>query len=873
MLVLNSACIQKSCSERPPGPHVVAGSRENRILSPFPTDRLTVPDAATRTGLRVDLPLPEEGNELERKLVEHANELDGFGVFAPLCVQFDQPLDLSSVTPDSCYLVRVEDGSRVPLDLGLSYFPTEIAEPVAFFPNEPAYSSLLFSATNRVPFYEDESNTLVLRPTVPLRPGSRYVAILTRRLQGLDGSPIEPPPNEPPTLQEFEDFTRVMQWLGLAPVDVGFYWVFTTQTIADDLEAIRRGLDGQGSLGWLRSQFPPAIAAIKEIENGVLDGKPHTLSPSVANNMFDLVYKVAQIISPIYPDVEKELKLLTELFTEMKNVDYFVFGNFVTPNFLASSSGLFELDAGMRTAQVTGASVPFLLTVPKPTAENHYAQPPYPVVVLGHGLTGSRLMALLMGDRMAAHGLALACPDMVGHGPLEELYTLPHKLKTLDGWMSWLVRVPLVGLMFLSGSVSNPFDSLPQLVDKAMSHGVLEAIFVEGRASDVNGDGLLDPAQAFFDSDFFRMRDNVRQCVVDQMQMVRILRNLGHDQNADGLLGREEGDFDGDGVLDLGGPWVPVTYMGVSLGAILGSILLGVDPAVETAVLNVGGGGFADIIYRTEVLNEPFVKHVIRDVFGLAVAGQPKDGQVFFTFNDAPAESSFWALPASKVLEVELRNLSKKKAEKVFAASGGAFSLTILADVGDSLELAVRSSGGIVHAFQMQAPEDGLGLPRGSRKAREMFMLLEWFLEPADPVCYAPLWWQSPLGGAPGKRILVQLSCGDPVVPISAGVALARSAGLISEGRMRKLVELGVLAGENLSVDSLLPVESTAWRAVRFHTGGAHGYVLANTKSDEPLEKKDYAFSAQDQMATFCKTGGLLIEESPALKKVIPYDP
>jgi hypothetical protein len=103
------------------------------------------------------------------------------------------------------------------------------------------------------------------------------------------------------------------------------------------------------------------------------------------------------------------------------------------------------------------------------------------------------------------------------------------------------------------------------------------------------------------------------------MQFVRTLRGLGSN------LG---GDINGDGVVDLGGPSVPLTYAGVSLGSIIGGIVMGVDPLLKTGVLNVAGGGIGDMMFRTTVLNETFVRHVIRDVFGLAIVGRTDSGQV-----------------------------------------------------------------------------------------------------------------------------------------------------------------------------------------------------------------------------------------------------
>lgn len=72
-------------------------------------------------------------------------------------------------------------------------------------------------------------------------------------------------------------------------------------------------------------------------------------------------------------------------------------------------------------------------------------------------------------------------------------------------------------------------------------------------------------------------RDLFRQTVVDQLALVRALRN--------GV------DVTGDGHSDLVAE--PISYLGVSLGGIIGSVFIALEPTVNAAVLNVAGGRVA----------------------------------------------------------------------------------------------------------------------------------------------------------------------------------------------------------------------------------------------------------------------------------------
>ena len=78
-------------------------------------------------------------------------------------------------------------------------------------------------------------------------------------------------------------------------------------------------------------------------------------------------------------------------------------------------------------------------------------------------------------------------------------------------------------------------------------------------------------------SSALQTRDIFRQTVVDQLALVRAARA--------GI------DVDGDGTSDVDA--ARVSYLGVSLGGILGSVFIAVEPNVDAAVLNVAGGRVA----------------------------------------------------------------------------------------------------------------------------------------------------------------------------------------------------------------------------------------------------------------------------------------
>ena len=76
--------------------------------SPFPSDWFTVPDANQNTRRRVNLPLPNcavRPSDCEDLNV--VNTLDGFSADPRLSIPFDGPIDVTTVTSETVFLVRL----------------------------------------------------------------------------------------------------------------------------------------------------------------------------------------------------------------------------------------------------------------------------------------------------------------------------------------------------------------------------------------------------------------------------------------------------------------------------------------------------------------------------------------------------------------------------------------------------------------------------------------------------------------------------------------------------------------------------------------------------------------------------------------------
>src|SRR6266850_693727 len=83
------------------------------VSSPFPSDRFTVDDHAQNTGLRVNLPRPDCTVQVsDCDDINVINTLDGFNLQPRLSIPFSGPIDVSTVSSRTVFLVRLSHHGR-----------------------------------------------------------------------------------------------------------------------------------------------------------------------------------------------------------------------------------------------------------------------------------------------------------------------------------------------------------------------------------------------------------------------------------------------------------------------------------------------------------------------------------------------------------------------------------------------------------------------------------------------------------------------------------------------------------------------------------------------------------------------------------------
>ncbi len=310
-------------------------------------------------------------------------DLDGHGLSSPIFIRFDAPLD----------------SNAIPLQPAPTRTSSDRIQLVDITPSSPEYGRrrpVRWQWWNDAQTYVP-NQTLAVAPAwgFPLRESTIYALILTKNLTGEDGAPIQTPGLLTALLEgENEDScenTAVpSDWLdAYSPLRafldsdsdlkerIGAATVFTTQSLSDDLEAIRATLQEDG--------------------------------PTYTPNTWKTLGENGETWEA------KSYK-----WTSRSTVDFFLLeGRLTVPNYQVGSipydrNGQLNIVEGIPTP-VAQENIRFTLTIPS-------TPPPgdaecFPIIEYAHGTTGSAYsMVDETSGRLAARGLAAISIDMPLHG-------------------------------------------------------------------------------------------------------------------------------------------------------------------------------------------------------------------------------------------------------------------------------------------------------------------------------------------------------------------------------------------------------------------------------------------------------------------------
>ena len=223
-------------------------------------------------------------------------------------------------------------------------------------------------------------------------------------------------------------------------------------------------------------------------------------------------------------------------------------------------------------------TIPVLMTVPNANSGRTKPAAGWPVVIFQHGITRNRSDALAISATMAAQGFVVVAIDLPLHG-------LPSSNPLAIG--------------------NTPFGAVAR-------ERTFNVDYINNTTGAAGPDGVADDSGAHMInlSSLLTSRDNLRQGVADLFVLARTLPNI---------------DLDGNGAGDLDAS--RVAYVGQSLGAIVGTSFLALEPTVNLGVLNVPGGGIARMLEASPTFG-PRIRAGLAAAAGLQ-PGTPSYDQFF----------------------------------------------------------------------------------------------------------------------------------------------------------------------------------------------------------------------------------------------------
>ena len=409
---------------------------------------------------------------------------------------------------------------------------------------------------------------IALLPTAPLAPRTKYLVVVTTGVEGVNGEALAPTlqyglaagttelTGAAAALEGVRLLTQAQLGLleatqGLSRDDVAISFTFTTQSIREALQAAE----------------------------GQVSPRPLVLAPTGLNT------SQANAALPGTADIWVGSLQLPYYLTAADPDDPETFEDAIGSTW-NNAAGAPVNPTDFSPVASSEVTVPVIVTVPNassPSAGN----PPaggWPVTIFQHGITRDRTDALALADAMAAVGRVVIAIDQPMHGVVLD----PERDEETEG--------------------PDPFA---QLLAANAQFGATERHFgidLQDNATSAPGpDGLIDPSGTYFInlSNLGNTRDNLREAAADLLTLSASVAGAVVPTPDGGAVAAAQAGLP----LNAGDK----SFVGHSLGGIVGATMLSYDGSFTAGSLVFPGGGIAQLVANSDELG-PRIRR------GLAVA-------------------------------------------------------------------------------------------------------------------------------------------------------------------------------------------------------------------------------------------------------------
>jgi hypothetical protein len=517
--------------------------------------------------------------------------LDGFSTTAMILMQTSAPIDASTVNASSVFLYEIEKtGQSPPLATRLGELqeqgkahrfvaePPQITQPVNGVP-----ASTAIGLQPAVPVQVPGTAAVISVP--PLSEGTTYVVLVTDRVKDLDGDELVRSTLGKillldPSISVFANGKSEVSGVSDAQA-AGIDQMRQAVNLAAASLVAEKNASGLAR-GDIVMAYTFRTQGMKEVATG-LAALPYQ-DPTAA--LSDSGRKTFCNLGAPACDgtVAEVLSAYGVAGVPSGNIFAVVDTNIATFNKLICPPGASGCaDTGAFTPQAvlpTAESIRMLVALPAPASTGCTPGPTtvctLPLAVFRHGFGSWRGSMLAIADALNAQGIAVAAIDAAKHGD--------RSFCSADAQCAKGACVPVAGL-------GGEGDAAPP--------GKCATDFL--RAGGAPSGNPAASGNFLISGNLFRTRDTLRQDIIDQSQLVRVLS-----PNPRCLAGAPPADASNTCANEIvtqafGVQFDPerIWFVGQSLGAISGAVDVAANPRIQKAALNVGGSTLADVFTQS----------------------------------------------------------------------------------------------------------------------------------------------------------------------------------------------------------------------------------------------------------------------------------
>jgi pimeloyl-ACP methyl ester carboxylesterase len=449
--------------------------------------------------------------------------------------------------------------------------------------------------------------TLAIIPTSPLKEMTTYMAVMTNGIKDTQGNDATPDTT-------YYLSKRADPWVdeeghstySLVPdADAASLESLRQMTLGHETAAATQGIDPEDIILSWTAQTQAITPVLKNLRS-IARPAPTVVGPTGMDTSavggFGLADVYAGIITiPYYSGVPSEANPAAPLFDFWTAAP----GAYVAP---FDALGLDPTSTNITVANpfpvVTSMqTVPLLMSVPNAASGMTRPSAGWPVIIFGHGITRSRADMLAMADTAALAGYAVVAIDAPLHG-----------ISPDD---------PLMAPLYIGNH--------PVFKDIA-NERTFDVDYVNNATGAPPSDEIIDASGTHMInlSSTLTSRDNLRQGEADLSILAVTIPSIS---------------YDGDALPDLDGS--TIQFVGQSMGSIMGTAFVAIEPTVNNAFLSVPMGGLARGLEASDTFG-PRIRAGLEAGAGL-VPGTADFEQYFLVFQTVidSGDPINWAAEAS----------------------------------------------------------------------------------------------------------------------------------------------------------------------------------------------------------------------------------